>query len=315
MSRLITIIAGFLLTFLALAQSQEVVITGFPVGVGNSVDSSFFEHYYPNLQEIADTLQKYPLAQAIITGFADGIRYRLNNDSNNPSLAIGRAHVLRNLFINKFNVDTDQIVVQSTDVKVKGDIQRSVSIRVNREIERLGAQLDTLANRPPLEKHITEIIREPSASIGLQLSAGYSSSPFGGIPILAGAVTWKRLVFIETVVGHTIWNDSFRFGNTDLNTRLRMAGGQAVFYPLTNIPVGLIAGWIRFEEVSRSYSKYVQMSEGLNMGIRVIPYNYLSITGVYNPAKHHTVRELKSISKNNQFLFYATLNIVIGGEK
>lgn len=318
MGRSIIIILCFVASLLVAAQSQEVVITGFPLGVGSSIDSSLFVPYYPQLRALTDTLHKYPLALAIVTGGTDGARYYQNNDSQNPGLAIGRAHTLRNLLVSKFAVDSTQIVIQSSDVKAKGGPYRIASIRIGWELANLEARLDTLAQRPSVEKHVTEvkeISRELPENMGLQLGAGFSSSPFGGIPILTGAITWKRFIFIEGVIGHTFWSNSFRFDGSDLDTRRRMAGGLASIYPLTDIPIGLVGGWIRIEEISQRYNEYVKMSEGPVIGLRVTPFDFLSIMGVHNTAKHNIAGDIKSRLRDNQFLFSATIHIVFGGGK
>ena len=318
MSRLIIIVMGFVASFLVVAQPQEVIITGFPLGVGIGVAPSIFEPYYPQLQALTDTLHKYPLARAIVTGAADGARYYQNNDSQNPGLAIGRAHTLRNLLVSEFNVDFTQIVIKSSYVETRGGLYRYASVRIAHELANLEARLDTLAQRPPVEKRVTEvkeIYGEMPENMGLQLGVGFSSSPFGGIPIITGAITWKRFVFIEGVVGHTFWSNSFKFDGVDLATRRRMAGGQVIIYPLTNIPVGIVGGWVRIEEISRSHSKYAKMSEGLVIGLHITPYDFLSIAGVHNPAKHYIAGDDKSKSKNNQFLVSMAIQIVFGGGK
>ena len=308
MGKYIIIIICFLLASCSIVVSQEVIITDFPLGIAGSIDSNIFEPYYSQLELLADTLAKYPLAMAIVTGGADGIQFSENHDSHNPGLAVGRAHVLRNILVDKFNINPNRIIIKSSDVIDQGGPLRYASIRIDWDIENLDARLDTLSNALHDEKLVSD-------NMGLQFGLGFSSSPFGGIPITTGAITWKRLIFIECIVGHTIWSNTFRFYNIDLNTRLRMAGGQAILYPVTTIPVGFIGGWIRFEEISRNYSRYVKMSEGLNLGLRVTPHKHFSITSVYNPAKYHIVSDLKSKLRNNQFLFYATVNIVFGGER
>lgn len=318
MNKLTKIVAVFVASLFVVAQAQEVVITGFPLGISGDVDPSFFEAYYPQLQALSDTLRIHPLARAIVTGGADGERYHQNHDSQNPGLAIGRAHALRNLLVREFDIDSSRIVVQSSDVKHKGDHYRYASVRITRELADLEARLDTLAERPPVQKQVTEvkeIYQTVPENMGLQLSVGFSSSPFGGIPIISGAITWKRMIFIEGIVGHTFWDDSFRFDGSDLDTRRRMAGALVSIYPLSNIPVGLTGGWLRIEEISQRYNEYVKMSEGPVIGLRATPFDFLSITAIQNTAKHNFAGEIKSRLKNGQFLFFATIHIVFGGGK
>jgi hypothetical protein len=317
-NRSIRLAVGFVASLFVVAPAQEVVVTGFPPGIGSDVDTVFFEAYYPQLQALSDTLSNHPLAQAVVTGGADGARYHQNHDSQNPGLAIGRAHALRNLLVSKFDVDSSRIVIQSSNVKSRGGPYRYASVRITWELAHLDAQLDTLSQRPPVENRVTEvkeIFMNPPENMGLQLGAGYSASPFGGIPIISGAVTWKRFIFIEGVLGHTFWDNSFRFDGSDLDTRRRMAGGLATIYPLSNIPVGVTGGWLRIEEISQRYNQYVKMSEGPVIGLRVTPFDFLSITAVQNTAKHNLAGDIKSRLKNGQFLFFATVHLVFGGGK
>ena len=317
-NRSIRLAVGFVASLFVVVQAQEVVVTGFPLGIAGDVDPGFFDAYYPQLRAISDTLSNHPLAQAIVTGGADGVRYHQNNDSQNPGLAIGRAHALRNLLVSKFNVDSSRIIIQSSNVKSRGGPYRYASVRIAWELVHLDAQLDTLAQRPPVENRVTEvneIYMNAPENMGLQLGAGYSASPFGGIPIISAAITWKRFIFIEGVLGHTFWDNSFRFDGSDLDTRRRMAGGLATFFPLSNIPVGVTGGWLRIEEISQRYNQYVKMSEGPVIGLRVTPFDFLSITAVQNTAKHNLAGDIKSRLKNGQFLFFATVHIVFGGGK
>jgi len=119
--------------------SQEVVITDFPIGVGGSVSDEFFTPYFPQLQLIADKLIEFPSTRAIVTGSADGVRYRSGNDAKNTGLALGRAHALRNLLVEKFNVDPLRIVIQSVDSKAKGGSFRYASVRLSWELTELEA--------------------------------------------------------------------------------------------------------------------------------------------------------------------------------
>jgi hypothetical protein len=294
------------------------VVEGFPIGVGGGASPKFFEPYYAQLQSIADTLLEYPLAWAIVTGGADGKRYRRDNDAKNAALALGRAHALRNVLVQKFNLDPTRIVVQSGDVKVEGAPYRHARVRIVWDLAGLDARLDTLANRPPVENRITEvkeITSEVAENMGLQLSAGLSSSPFGAIPIVAWAVTWKRSIFIEGVVGHTFWNSTFWFEGTELDTRRRMAGGLVTVYPFESKRVGFLGGWIRIEEISQQYYEYAKMSEGPLFGLRVSPLDYLSIMGAYNPAKHRLAGDRIKKSKDGQFLISITVHTDFGGGK
>jgi hypothetical protein len=318
MTRRIVIPIILLLLIAGASYSQEVVITGFPVGVAGSVEEDFFQPYYPELQAVADTLNKYPSARAIITGGADGYRYRQNSDAKNPGVALGRAHTLRLLLIHEFGVDSSKINIQTKEVRVRGEQYRFASVRISWELSALEARIDSVANRPPIERHFTEVKEvadDPVETFGLQFGAGVSTSPFGGIPIVTGAITWQRTIFVEAVLGHTFWNSEFGFEGVDLDTWKRMAGAQVIVYPWEEVPLGFVGGWMRIEDVSRDYHKYVRLSEGPMVGLRVTPLEFLSVTGVYNPSKHREVGELLADSKNGRFLLSVTAHLTFGGEK
>lgn len=309
---------GLLITFSAIGRSQEVVITGFPMGVGSDVDSGFFEPYFSQLQSLADTLQKYPLSIAVVTGGSDGARFSKNHDAQNPGLAVGRAQALKNILVDKFEIDPGRIIIQSSYSANKGGPYRYAAVRVLHEFSRLEARIDSLERRPPVETRTTEvkeIYKSMSENMGLQLGAGVSSSPFGGIPVVTGAVTWKRFVYVEGIVGHTFWDNSYSYQGADLSTRRRISGGLAIVYPLSKIPVGVAGGWLRVEEISQRYNEYVRMSEGPVIGLRITPLDYLSITAVHNTAKHNIVGDLESRLKNGQFIIYATVHFLFGGGK
>lgn len=318
MKNRIYLIAVYLLIFASVASSQEVIITDFPLGVGSDANKELFAPYLKDLQMITDSLQKYPLARAVVTGGADGEKYKKDNDAKNPSLALGRAHVLRNFLINEFNIDSSRIYIQSEDTKEKGSSHRFASVRIINILTTLDERLQALENQPPVEKHFTEvkeITSEYIESLGLQFGVGLSTSPFGGIPIATGAVSWKSVLYAEGFAGHSFWNSSFRFEGVNLDTRRRLIGGQVIYYPDENVPVGIVGGWIRIEEISQEYYKYAKLSEGPLFGLRVSPYNFLLITGAYNPAKQLIAGDSKSESKNDQFLLTMTINFAFGGEK
>ncbi len=325
MTKFIVLVIGILALLISAASSQEVVITDFPVGVAGSVDQEIFKPHHANLKAVADTLNDNPLLRAVITGGADGERYRLNHDAKNPSLALGRAHALLVFLINEFDIDSSQIIIRTEDVNVKGPQYRYAGIRIARELSDIDTQLsglrariDTLENRPPLEKHFTEVKEVPASfteSFGMQFGVGVSSSPFGAIPIASASVTFKRIIYIEGIVGHTFWNGSFTFENFDLDTRRRLLGGHAIYYPSEELPVGIVGGWLRVEEIAQDYYEYTELSEGLVLGLRGSPVDFLSITAAYNPSKHREAGNVLSKSENDQFLIYITAHLAFGGAK
>ncbi|UCC43967.1 MAG: hypothetical protein JSU65_12770 [Candidatus Zixiibacteriota bacterium] len=318
MTKYTVLVIGCLALMAGPALSQEVVIDGFPVGVGGDVNQDIFREYHSDLKAVADTLHKYPLARAIVTGGADGERYRQNHDAKNPGLALGRAHVLRSLLVNEFDVDSAQIVIRTHHVKTRGARFRFASVRIARELSELEARLDTVENRPPVEKHFIEtkeVASDPIESLGLQFGAGLSSSPFGVIPIVASAVTWKRVVYVEGIVGHTFWNNKFQFDGLDLDTKRRLIGGYVIIRPYENLPVGVVGGWVRTEEIAQDYYEYTRLSEGLVLGLRASPLEFLSITGAYNPSKRRVASDQISGAENDQFMISVMAHILFGGEK
>jgi hypothetical protein len=318
MKRAIIIGTIIITSLFATVRAQEVIITGFPLGVGSDVDSEFFESFYPQLQSLVDTLQQYPWSFAVVTGGADGIRFNENHDAKNPGLAVGRAQALRNLLVDEFGIDPGRIMIQADYSEVKGGPYRYAAVRVVRELSDMEARIDSLEKRPPVESRITEvkeIYSSMSENMGLQLGAGLSSSPFGVIPVVTGAISWKRFVFVEGIVGHTFWDNSFSIENDNLATRRRVAGGLAVIYPFQDIPIGLAGGWIRVEEIAQRYNEYVRMSEGPVIGLRITPLDYLSITAIQNTAKHNIIGDIQSRLKNGQFIVFATVHVLFGGGK
>ncbi len=242
MKKYLLVVVGCLILFTGAVSSQEVVIPDFPIGVAGSVSQDIFKPYYADLKAIADSLGKYPLAVAVVTGGADGERYRANNDAQNPALALGRAHALRDLLMREFSIDSSRIYIRTEDVRAKGPQYRYASVQVVRvladvdeRVNTLKQHVDTLLLRPAVEKHFTEI-REvptpPKENLGVQFGVGLSSSPFGAIPVASSAFTYKRIVFVEGIVGHTFWNNTFEFEGVDLDTKRRMLGGYAIVFPI-----------------------------------------------------------------------------------
>ncbi|MEW6411261.1 MAG: hypothetical protein AB1483_02175 [Candidatus Zixiibacteriota bacterium] len=325
MSKFLCTIIGCLVLLAGAALSQEVVIYDFPIGVAGSVDQEIFRPYYDGLEAVADTLEKYPLAVAVVTGGADGERYRVNNDAQNPALALGRAHALRDLLMREFGVDSSRIYIRTEDVKEKGPQYRYAAVRIVRviadvdeRVNKLKQQVDTLLQRAPVEKHFTEIKEvpvPPKENLGVQFGVGLSSSPFGMIPVASSAFTYKRIIYVEGIVGHTFWNRSFEFEGVDLDTKRRMLGGYAMVFPYEDIPIGAVGGWLRVEEISQDYYEYVKLSEGLVLGLRAMPLDWLSVTAAWNPSKQRVVDRDMSESKNGQFLIFAQAHILFGGER
>lgn len=298
--------------------TQEVVIPGFPVGVAGSVDDSFFEPYFPQLQAVADTLHQYPLLHAIIMGGADGVTYRANNDAQNPGLALGRAHALRTVLINKFGVDSTQLVIQTREADTKGEQFRYASVRVVWQLNDFKSQLDDLADRKPIiEQPITQVTKvyEAKQSLGIELGAGFSSSPFGGLPVVSGALVWEERLYLEVLIGHNFWNGSYDLPSVTLDTRRRLAGGAISYFPFENTRIGAVAGWIRVEELAERYYQYVKKSEGPYFGVTWYPFDFASVTGAYNPARQEVISDSVKEHWSDELMLLVRFHLQFGGEK
>jgi hypothetical protein len=295
--------------------AQEVVITDFPIGVGGSVDPALFKPYQSRLQTVADALRENPKALAIITGSADAEQYRENNDAKNPGLALGRAHALRLWMMQNFSLDTTRLLVQSQDAKQSGPQFRFASIRIVIPPKEVIIKTEPA---PVIQPQAVTPVAEPVKFVehfGLQLGGGVSSSPFGGIPIVSGAITWKQKIYVEGVVGHTLWNGEFKFDGVNLDTKRRLAGCNLIVYPFERTRVGFLLGWTRIEDISRDYYEYVRLSEGALIGVRGEPLKWLSISGAWYPSTERTAGIEKADAKDGLFLFSITAHKLFGGAR
>jgi len=309
-----------LAAFATVAGAQEVVIGGFPLGVGSSIDPQFWEPHSSALGQVADALKAHPDARAVIVGRADGTRYRNGNDAKNPGLSLGRAHALRNVLVDRFGVDSTQLLIQTSDVAIPGGDYRSVSVRVEMPPPPM------VAEAPPVVPVVVqEQASEPVAvtevnetnnyydRMTLRLGFGASSSPFGALPMLSGAVIWNRKLALNVILGHTFWNDSYSFQGQNLETWQRMVGGGVTWYPWVDKPVGFVGGWVRVEEIAQSYYEYVRLSEGPVVGVSITPVKHVSISGLYNPSRQRVEGTDFSSGKHGQFLLGISVFTDFGG--
>jgi hypothetical protein len=135
------------------------------------------------------------------------------------------------------------------------------------------------------------------------------------MPVAVGAIVWKKQIYIEGIFGHTIWNNTAVYQGSTLSVRNRMAGGAIAYFPFTSVPIGLLSGWVRVEEISQSYYSYVRMSEGPLFGVRWMPVRFVSITGAYNPSKERIAGKLTSAPYDDQFFISATIHTLLGGDR
>lgn len=298
--------------------AQEVVITDFPLGVGGSVDPSLFKPYQARLQAVADALRDNPKALAIVTGSADAEQYREHNDAKNPGLALGRAHALRIWMLQNFDIDSSRLLIQSQDTRVSGPQYRFASIRVFIPPTEVIVKTEPAPVPPPIVAPPVAAPVEPAKLVehlGVQIGGGVSSSPFGGIPIVSGAITWKQRVYVEGVVGHTVWNGEYKFDTLNLDTKRRLAGCNVIVYPFERTRIGLLLGWTRIEDISREYYEYVRLSEGALIGARVEPLNWLSISGAWYPSTERKAGVEKADAKDGVFLLSVTVHKLFGGAR
>lgn len=321
MIRMIIIALGLLVILTGLSPAQTVTVPDFPLGIGSNVSGGFLKPYDAKLQMIVDTLTKYPRAIGIVSGGADGEQFRKQNDAKNPALALGRAHLLRNYIIETFRVNPNRLFIQSNDVKLIGSEHRYAAIRIQRATTDLDLEtrIDALEKREPIERHFTQVKEITSVpaeeSLGLVFGLGLTSSPFGGIPVVSTGFAWKKTIYVEGIVGHTFWNSSFRHKGVDLDTKRRLVGGQIVYYPYDDKPIGIVAGWMRIEEISQDFYEYVQLSDGPTLGLKASLFDVVTVSGLYNPSKTREAGSDLSKSKNGQFLFSIGASFEFGGEK
>jgi len=322
MIRVIVLSITGLLLLTPMTLPQEVTITDFPLGVGSRVDHSFFKPYDKQLRTLADTMKSDFHAIAVITGSADGVTYRSSHDAKNPGLALGRAHALRNYMVAELGVDSLHIAIQSEDARQVGGQYRSVSVRLLRHwfgpaktAEPVPVPLPDLARTEAVPSQVEPTAPVLIRQVGLQFGVGVTSSPFGGIPFGAAALTWRRIIFIEASLGYTFWDNDYRLQRTTLNTRRRISGARLIVYPFESLPVGVVGGWSRIEEISQSYYQYVRLSEGLELGLRATPFPFASVTAAYNPSMHRTAGESHAQTKNGQFQISCMLHLTFGGER
>ena len=316
MLRKLILVTGCLFLLAGVARSNEVVIPDYPLGIAGSSAEEFFKPYYPALQLLVDSLDQYPDAFLLVTGCADGEQYKLDNDALNPALALGRAHSLRYRLIRDFGVDPERILLKTVDVKEIGPEYRYASATITWPEEEEAPVV--VQQAPQVINEITQVIDSTefiNESFTLYLGAGITSSPNGGIPYVDGMLSWKDKLFLELMLGHSFWKDTYQHKRDDLDTKRRLAGGNLVYYPWDDIRIGFVGGWIRFEEVAQDYYEYVRLSEGLVLGVRVTPLDYLSITAALNPSKHRFVDQATSETRNDQFLVSASLHFALGGKK
>ncbi|PWB75545.1 hypothetical protein C3F09_01915 [candidate division GN15 bacterium] len=326
MKRAVIPALAILIMLTSMASAQEVTIGNFPVGVGTRVSPSLFKPYDKQLRAIADTMKSDFHAIAVITGSADGITYKASHDAKNPGLALGRAHALRNYMISQYGVDSVHIVVQSEDAKEVGGQFRSVSIRLLRNWfgpsksaepapEAIAQPVPEPERAEPAPREIETFVPVLIRQMGLQFGIGVTSSPFGGIPFGAAALTWRKTVFLEASLGYTFWDRDYTVGTTTLNTRRRISGARLIVFPIESLPVGVVGGWSRVEQISQSYYQYVRLSEGLELGLRATPLPFASVTAIYNPSMHRRAAENRADAKNGQFEISLMLHKTFGGER
>ncbi|OGC94740.1 MAG: hypothetical protein A2W25_16135 [candidate division Zixibacteria bacterium RBG_16_53_22] len=306
-----------LLVAIGAVEAQEVIIRGFPLGAGESVDRQFFKPYLPQLEALAESLNVDPLAEIVVRGSRDAVRYRAGHDAKNAGLSVGRADLVEKILVQRLNADSNRISIETMKEDEEGQEFRYVSVRVvhrfgglSARLDSLQKQLDSLRNRP--------LGQQPGAhplvsDLVIEMTAGLSTTPFGVVPTGTGAFVYKRWLYIQGIVGHTWWDSRSSFAGRRLYTWHRLAGAMITVYPRFSGPVGLSAGWLRHEDISQAYYRYVRMTEGPVLGARVSPYPRVLIGAYYHPLKKVYGTDRANI-RWNQFLVSLSYQLIGGGK-
>ena len=310
--------SGLLILLMAASaiEAQEVIIRGFPLGAGESLDKQFFESYLPQLAALAESLNVDPLAEIVVRGSRDAVRYRADHDAKNVGLSVGRADIVEKILVQRLNADSNRISIETMKEDEEGQEFRYVSVRLvhrfsglSARLDSLQRQLDSLRNRPPIQQLATQ---ELVSDLVIEITAGLSTTPFGVVPTGTGAFVYKRWLYIQGIVGHTWWDSRSNFAGRRLYTWHRLAGGMITVYPRFSGPVGLSAGWLRHEDISQAYYRYVRMTEGPAIGARISPYPRVLIGVYYHPLKKVYGTDRANI-RWNQFLLSMTYQLIGGG--
>lgn len=72
---------------------------------------------------------------------------------------------------------------------------------------------------------------------------------------------------------------------------------------------------MRTEEIAQRFYEYVRLSEGMVLGLRAEPLDFIQITGTYNPSKHRVGGITNSEFKDNQFMITVMAFKAFGGGK
>lgn len=299
------------------ANAQEVVIRGFPLGKGESVSRGFFAPYHSKLAALAESLKVDPLAEIIVRGSRDAIRYRQDHDAKNAGLSVGRADLIEKILVQEFGADSNRVSIETLAEEERGEDYRYVTVRVVHRFGALGARLDSLEQllNSLGDRPLAQLLppqTQPSDLV-IEAGVGLSATPFGPVPIVTGAFVYRRWLYFQGEFGHTWWDTRSNFAGQRLFTWHRLAGGMVIAYPDFSRPVGLVAGWLRHEDISQSFYRYVRMTEGPVFGARISPYECFQIGFYYHPLKRVVGTDRAKI-KATQFLVSVTYLLIGGGK-
>ncbi|MGH8015405.1 MAG: hypothetical protein ACREBV_04385, partial [Candidatus Zixiibacteriota bacterium] len=126
-------------------------------------------------------------------------------------------------------------------------------------------------------------------------------------------IFWKKSIYIEGIFGHTFWNEDYNYRGSNLDIKRRIIGGRVIVYPDPDLPIGIVGGWVRSEEIAQPYYQYVRLSEGIDVGLRAELFDCLQITGTYNPSKRRIVGTTISEFNDDQFMISAMVFKAFGG--
>jgi hypothetical protein len=297
---------------------NEVVIRGFPLGAGESLDAGFFAPYDAQLSAMVDSLKADPLAEIVVRGSRDAVRFRTDHDAKNAGLSLGRADVVEKYLVQRLDADSNRIFIETIKEDGQGESYRYISVRLIHRFQSLMARIDSLEQQlASLRDHPVALHQVPPPApepkdLVIEMTAGLSASPFGPIPVATGAFVYREWLYIQGLLGHTWWDSRSNFAGARLYTWHRVAGGMIIAYPHFTGPVGLAAGWLRHEDISQSFYRYVRMTEGPIFGARVSPYKRIQLGLYYHPLKRVYGTDRAKIH-SDQFLLSVTYQLIGGG--
>ena len=281
----------FTLAIFAEAWSQEVVITGFPIGKGMEVlRTDFLKPYYPIFQNIADTLETDPSAEVEIVAMSDGNEYREYNDPLNAALAFSRVNAIIAVLVDKFHIDLNRVTrIKARQVEKRGPQYRLAAVRIVRkergvseiekEIEILSDRIDSIVNCPPSPTFIRPVANYfLENKTGWGIGFGVSTAEIGtnngdritqgvGVPIIKALLCYDKTIYLSAEAGHSLIGRTRAVNGRNEKTYSQLIGVHLVIYPCKKSPIGFVVGGIQHENITKKAEKTLRFSRGAEAGI------------------------------------------------